>query len=194
MSTVKTMIDSTSYGKFTFDAVFSTSHSILAVVTEHPIESGASVADHAYTQSPEITMQIGITDASTDTSTIAGSALDRSTVAYQRMLMLMDLYEPFNLITRLYTYENMIITSISVEDDYSTQNALKATIIMKHIEIVSVSTVTVQNANSSSKSSGSSSSKKSSSSSKSSSTSSSSSSTTTTKKSVLKKLADKLSG
>lgn len=189
------MIISETFGAFTFDAVFNTSHNQLATVTEHPLETGAPVADHAYIEPAEVPITIGMSDAATDVGTIAGKSSDRSVIAYNRLLALMHLFEPVTLITRLATYEDMLITSVSADDDYTTQNALKATVIFKHIQIVSVSTVTIQQKTSSSKSSSSSSSnKKTSSSSKSSSSKSSSTTASSGNTSILKQLANKLGG
>lgn len=190
----KTMIISETYGTFTFDAVFNTSHNQLATITEHPLETGASIADHAYIEPAEVPITIGMSDAATDIGTIAGKSSDRSVIAYNRLLALMHLFEPVTLITRLATYENMLITSVSADDDYTTQNALKATVIFKHIQIVSVSTVAIQQKTSSSKSSSSKSSGSSSSSSKSSSSKSSSTTASSGNTSLLKQLANKLGG
>lgn len=192
------MIISETFGAFTFDAVFNTSHNQLATVTEHPLESGAPVADHAYIEPAEVPITIGMSDAATDVGTIAGKSSDRSVIAYNRLLALMHLFEPVTLITRLATYEDMLITSVAADDDYTTQHALKATVIFKHIQMVAVSTVTIQQKTSSSKSTSKSSSGSSKSSSSSSGKSSGSKSSSTTASSgntsLLKQLANKLGG
>lgn len=146
-----TLIDSPTFGRFTFDAVFHLDHNATLTVTEHPVETGASVTDHAFLDAPELPMEIGMTDAATSVGSIAGSAPDRSVTAFARLYELMELREPVTVVTRLKTYDNMLVTSIAAPDDYTTRYALKATIIFRQIQLVEVSTLTVQQTNSSSK-------------------------------------------
>ena len=188
-----TMIDSPTFGRFIFDAVFSVDHSANVTVTTHPIQAGASVADHAYQEPDEVTLDIGMTDAA------IGVETNHSVNAYTKLREIMAKREPVTLVTRLKTYQNMVITSISAPDDVKTMNALKASIYFSQVKIVEVSIVRVQEITTSSKKSTSSSSSKSSSSkssgssgTKTSSTKKTTKSTTSSNKSVLKKLADKL--
>lgn len=194
---VKTMITSPSCGRIIFDAVFSLSHNSNVMVTEHPVQSGASIADHSFIEPDEVQIEIGMTDTAIS---VNGPSESRSVNAYAQLHSLMAAREPLTLITRLKTYRNMLITSISAPDDYHTMNALKANIYFKQINIVSVSTVKVQQTVSSSvstaksgvSSSGSASSSSTSSKSSSKTKKSSSSKTSTKKKSTLKQIADKV--
>ena len=198
MDKVTTMIVSPTMGRIVFDAVFSTDHSANATITQHPVQSGASISDHAYMEPDEVSAEVGMTDTA---ASISGGA-SRSVNAYAQLRALMELREPFTLITRLRTYQNMLITSISAPDDYKTMNALRASIVFQQVNIVSVSTTTVQemvtssktttNKSSSSKSSSSSASKSSSSSAKTASTTKTTKSTSSTSTSVLKKLSKAL--
>lgn len=133
-----TMIVSPSYGRFTFDAVFRTDHMANVTVTQHPVQTGAAISDHAYSEPDEVTLDIGMSDA----VTYAGT--NHSINAYSQLRAIMDKREPVTLITRLRSYKNMVITSMSAPDDYTTMNALKATIYFRQVEMVSVSTITVQ--------------------------------------------------
>ena len=149
METTATMIISPSFGNFIFDAVFNTDHSANATVTQHPVQSGASISDHAYMEPDEVSVEIGMTDAAAG---VSGGA-SRSVNAYSQLRAIMELREPFTLITRLKTYQNMLITSISAPDDYKTMYALRASIYFQQVHVVSVSTVTVQETVTSSKTS-----------------------------------------
>lgn len=198
MDKVTTMIVSPTYGRFIFDAVFSTDHSANATVTQHPVQSGASISDHAYMEPDEVSVEIGMTDTA---ASVSGGA-SHSVNAYTQLRAIMELREPFTLITRLKTYRNMLITSISAPDDYRTMNALRASIVFQQVNVVSVSTVTVQemvtssktttNKASSSKTSSSSTSKSGSSSAKTASTTKTTKSTSGASSSVLKKLSKAL--
>lgn len=139
MSTTLTLINSPTFGQFVFDAVFSTEHSSNITVTQHPVQSGASVSDHAYREPDEVRLEIGMSDA----AVFAGDT-SHSVNAYTQLRAIMEQREPITLITRLRTYQNMVITSMTVPDDYTTMNALKASIALQEVRIVSVATIRVQ--------------------------------------------------
>lgn len=122
-------------GDFYFDAVFKTEHSANMMVTEHPVQTGAPIADHAYLEPEEITCEIGMTDVNGD---------GMSVQMYQQLRELMSRREPFTLVTRLHSYNDMLITALSVPDDYTTMFALKAGIVFKQIRVVQVATIMVQ--------------------------------------------------
>ena len=69
---------------------------------------------------------------------------NNSVQMYQQLRELMNLREPFTLVTRLYSYPNMLITALSVPDDYTTMFALKAGIVFKQVRVVQVATIQVQ--------------------------------------------------
>lgn len=145
MPGVQTMIISPTFGQFVFDSVLSTEHSSTVTVTKHPVQYGASITDHAVNEPDEVSVSVGMTDAA------AGVDENHSVNAFGLLKQIMEKREPVTLVTRLKTYQNMVITSMSVPDDYTTMNALKATIIFTHVEIVPVSVVTIQQTVSSSK-------------------------------------------
>ena len=132
----------TSMGDFVFDAVFSTEHHANLVVTEHPVQSGASIADHAYMEPDEISLEIGMSDTGGE---------GRSVRMYQMLKQLMMRREPMRVVTRFENYENMLIMSMSAPDNYETMHAFKASLVIKQVKIVSVATVQVQQTVSASK-------------------------------------------
>jgi len=131
---INTMLQ-TSMGDFYFDAVFKTEHNATMIVTEHPVQTGAPIADHAFLEPEEISCEIGMTDVNGDNNSVQ---------MYQQLRELMNLREPFTLVTRLYSYPNMLITALSVPDDYTTMFALKAGIVFKQVRVVQVATIQVQ--------------------------------------------------
>lgn len=147
MSTTTTMIDSPTHGRFVFDAVFKTDHNASAIVTQHPVQTGAAVSDHAYMEPDEISIEIGMSDAA-----LSASGSGHSVNAYAQLRAIMDERLPVTLITRLRTYDNMVITSITTTDDYTTMNALRATIFFQRVRIVRVATIKIQQTVSASKS------------------------------------------
>lgn len=138
MAVTQTMIDSPSFGRFVFDAVFSTEHNLSITATQHPVQTGSSVSDHAFTNPTEVSIEVGMSDA------MQGVGADHSVNAFQQLKAIMMRKEPLTVITRLDTYKNMLITSISAPDNYETMHGLKAQVYFQQIEIVSVATVKVQ--------------------------------------------------
>ena len=133
----------TSSGTLYFDATLHVDHNSSVTVTEHAVQTGAVISDHAIVDPQEISLEIGMTD------TKGGDG--SSAQAYQQFLSVMKQREPCTVVTRLGTYQNMVLTSISAPDDYTTMKALKATLIFKQVRIVSVATVKIQDAVSGSK-------------------------------------------
>lgn len=144
---VRTMLISPTWGKVTFDAVFHLDHYAEAALTEHPVQSGAPISDHAYVRPKTLTIEVGMTDA------VKGGSAGRSASAFKMFMELLSLREPLRVVTRLKTYDNMVITSVSAPDDKSTMNALKAVITFKEVIMADVLTVSVQQKTSSSKTS-----------------------------------------
>lgn len=139
MSVTKTMIVSPTHGRFVFDAVFSTEHRLNITTTQHPVQQGASISDHAYIEPDEVSIEIGMTDAA-----ITAGESSHSVNAYNQLRAIAEERQPVTLVTRLHTYTNMVITSLSAPDDNTTMNALKASIYFQKINIVSVATMKVQ--------------------------------------------------
>lgn len=147
---VKTMLKSPTFGKFYFDAVFSTDHRSDVTLTEHPVQKGASVNDHAIVKPDTVTIDIGMYDTKED----AGE--NHSVCSYATLKAMLETREPIKLVTRLKVYENMVITALSTVDDYTTMNGLRAMVTLTNVNIVTVSTVKVTKQTSGSKKGGSS--------------------------------------
>ncbi len=141
---VKTYID-TSLGKFIFDAYLNINHESSLAITEHPIQDGASISDHAYMEPQQVTFEIGMSDVMNDISGFDKFNADnsRSVSAYKMLRRLQEERIPINIVTRLWTYNNMLIETISVPDDKNTAYGLKATITLKEIFVVNVTTVKI---------------------------------------------------
>ena len=137
---------STAQGNYVFDAYFSINHESNLSITEHPVQTGASISDHAYMEPQSVTFEIGMSDVMQDISattvaSFSGTSSSRSVNAYKILKKLQTDRVPINAITRLGTYNNMLIETISAPDDNKTCYALKATVVLKEIFVVSVTTV-----------------------------------------------------
>lgn len=131
----------TNIGGLFFDAVLNVNTTHSAVITSHPVQSGANISDHMYMEPVQIAMEIGMSDAMA--SMVRGQwtgAYTKSVSAYRKMCKLQALRIPFTVVTRLNRYDNMVIKSISVPDDVNTLHGLKATVELQQIIMAQVAT------------------------------------------------------
>lgn len=130
----------TNLGGYFFDAVFSvdTEHSL--TITQHPVQTGANISDHAFVNPIRMTMQVGVSDAMAYRAgaDYGGDGKTKSVQAYRLLCKLQELRTPMQVVTRLNTYQNMLIESIDVSDDVSTLCALKATVNLVQVLVVNV--------------------------------------------------------
>lgn len=125
-----------------FDAVLRVEHNSEMRITEHPIQTGANISDHAYQMPARLIFEIGMSDAMATLGPNSWSnAYTKSVSAYQTLLSLMQSRIALNIHTRLYTYSNMLIESIRAPDDYKTQFGGKFTVNFRQIITAQVSLV-----------------------------------------------------
>lgn len=134
-TTVNTMLR-TSSGTVYFDALLHADHNATVIPTQHPVQTGAAITDHAYMAPKEISLEIGMTDVVSGTGASAR--------AYQQFLTIMAERDLVTVVTRIGVYQDMLLTAISVPDDYTTMNALRCTLTFTEIRVATVATVTVQ--------------------------------------------------
>lgn len=134
----------TNIGGLMFDAVINSSHESSLTVTKHPVQYGANISDHAIVNPARLSLTIMVSDAMGYIGfPYIGSGGTKSARAYNMLLDFQRSRIPMKVWTKLRTYENMVITSVTAEDDYTTANALKATIELEQMMIVNVSETTV---------------------------------------------------
>ncbi|NRN30597.1 phage baseplate protein [Photorhabdus heterorhabditis] len=128
--------------------VISEKHTDALEITEHPVEIGAAVSDHAYKKPSEITMELGFAGGGSlldfvDTSKIGLSMGLSPKETYRKILDLQELREPFKVITGKRTYENMLIKAIEVTTDRHSENVLLCTLTLREVIITSTQKVQV---------------------------------------------------
>lgn len=104
-------------------------------ITRHPVELGAQITDHAYKQPAEVTIRAGWSDSLSlpgYLKKVYASLLD---LQYSRV--------PFTLVTGKRTYVNMLIASLSLTTDSTTENALIVTVMCRQVIVVFSRTTTV---------------------------------------------------
>jgi len=128
--------------------VISEKHSDSLEITEHPVEIGASVSDHAYRRPSDVVMQVGFAGGGSlldllDTTAIGLSAGLSPKEVYQNLLTLQNKRVPFDVVTGKRIYSNMLIRALEVTTDRTTENVLSAVLTLREVIITSTSTVQV---------------------------------------------------
>lgn len=122
-----------------FDAILKVEHTTRVRATEHPIQTGANVTDHAYMEPAHVVMDIGMSDAMD--SVVSGqfsSGETKSIGAYKKLLELQKKRETVKLVTRLNSYDNMLIETVHAPDDAKTYYGLRCTVFFREIMIATV--------------------------------------------------------
>ncbi|MDE9590251.1 phage baseplate protein, partial [Xenorhabdus bovienii] len=122
-------------------------------ITEHPVQRGAAISDHAYDKPSEVTMEIGFAGGGSlidgfdipsisifdfDTGDILGKSPKE---VYEQLLKLKASKEPFDVITGKRRYRNMLIRAIEVTTDKTSENVLMVTLTLREVIIVELATV-----------------------------------------------------
>lgn len=124
-STASLPLNQTNY---VFDAVLAADHEQELRVTEHPVQTGASISDHAYIVPARLVLDIGMSDvmdAYFNPSTWAGSS-SKSVSAYQTLLAIAFARIPVTVTTRLRTYTNMVVRVLNPRENSKTIAGLRA--------------------------------------------------------------------
>ncbi|EIA6527229.1 hypothetical protein K7Q96_002130 [Escherichia coli] len=130
------------------DVVVSEKHVDALEITEHPVETGAPVNDHAYKRASEVTMECGFSGGGSildfvDVSGIGlGIGLSPKEV-YQQLLDLQSSRLPFDVVTGKRTYSNMLIRAIDVTTDRTSENVLSCVLTLREVLLTQTQSVSV---------------------------------------------------
>ncbi|WP_404704977.1 phage baseplate protein [Yersinia vastinensis] len=118
--------------------IISEKHQDALEITEHPVEVGAAVNDHAYKRAAEVTMEVGFAGGGSlldfvDTSTIGLSLGKSPEEVYQELRDLQESREPFDVITGKRKYSNMLIRGIEVTTDKTSENVLMCVLTLREV-------------------------------------------------------------
>jgi len=135
-------------GTFRLDVSLQETHSMDAEVTDNPVEDGTLVSDHIIlkpqalnieglvTETP-IRFLSGIRDALSD------SGVPRVQTADQKMQELYKTREPFDVMTGLREYKNMVLTSYVVNRAPARGMSLRFTATMREIKFANIVVVEI---------------------------------------------------
>lgn len=135
---------STNVGGYFFDAYLKLEHKSELQITSHPVETGADIVDHSYLLPKELTLEIGMSDAvKSKKSGQFNNANTRSISAYQILTNIQAKRSPVVVYTKLQTYNNMLIKTVTATDDSDTAEGLKASVTLVEIPLATLQTVKV---------------------------------------------------
>lgn len=117
-----------------FDAFTKENHVGSVRVTEHPVQGGSNISDHAYNLPDKLTIEVLVSDSVQPiVSGQFASGKTKSISAYEVLRKLKEKRVLVSVRTRLHYYTNMIIENMSVSDDYKSANSLRCTVSLRQV-------------------------------------------------------------
>lgn len=128
------------------DVVIEENHTDKMIITEHPVEKGAPISDHCYSAPAEVAMKIGWSESAGKLNKLLGKTFiggNLSLIAvYEALRALRGHLLVISTGKRLYT--NMLIETLQVTTDLTSENALMVAINFKKVNIATTKETTVQ--------------------------------------------------
>ncbi len=127
------------------DVTTEETHSDSLTITEHPIEQGTPITDHAYKNQAELTMRVGWSNSKDTNERKKGSVVINDIAdAYAYLLKLQASRVPFDVVTGKRAYKNMLIKSLATSTDRKTSEILDIVVGFKQIIVVKTSTSKIE--------------------------------------------------
>ncbi len=104
--------------------------------TDHPVEQGAQITDHAYKRPATLLLHVAWSNSSAQ----ANGDSNYAQSAYQKLLQLQVSRQPQTIVTGKRVYTNMILSNVSQLTNQETEQALFCTVRAKEIIIVTTQT------------------------------------------------------
>lgn len=156
------------FANISLDAKLSEKFDVSSTITDHPIDTGGVISDHAFTNPQLYTIEGVVTDtpnsllASAQTigvnivsltnniASLLGAdtpppATKRSVAAFQALLEFWENLVIFNVQTAMGLRENLIIQSMTATVDKETANMLRFIAVLREVPIISTEIVSVSN-------------------------------------------------
>lgn len=136
-------------GSLTAAVTISEKHEDDVEITEHPVEVGAQISDHAYVLPSIVTLTVGwsASPASASLTDLKGklfgatpSTLSQPKEVYAKLLDMRAKLELLTVVTGKRTYKNMMIRSLQVTTDKDTENVLVVVARLQQIFFVATQT------------------------------------------------------
>ena len=101
-------------------------------ITQHPVQTGAAITDHAYVKPATLNMDILFSPLTAPLSE-----------TYANLLALQASRIPFMVVTGKRSYKSMLISSLTCSTDAQTENVLAISLQLREIIIVNVETAQI---------------------------------------------------
>lgn len=152
-------------------ATFEETHTDELEITDHPVESGAVISDHAFKRPAEVIIRCGwsnspsrpggffgaaitggraLEELVSDTlgitavqSVLSGNSVEQVKAIYARLLAIQESRVPFDILTGKRAYKSMLLKQLRIDTAKDSENALIVTAHCRQIIIVTTGTVTV---------------------------------------------------
>src|SRR5260363_467077 len=128
-----------SIGEIVPNVVSEEVHQDALTITEHPVEQGAAIADHAYVRPAEVVMRCGFGPGN------AFFRMESSDPAWmsQQLRALQASRQPFDVIPGKRAYRNMLIRQLTVTTASEREHARMISAALRQILIVQTQTATL---------------------------------------------------
>lgn len=120
-------------GRFTADATIEETHVDELQITDHPIESGAPVTDHAFKKPETVTIKAAWQDNP--------DGDDLATI-YRNLLVLQEDRVPFSIFTGKRIYRDMLVQTLTCVTNQQTENMLSLAFVCRRVFMVTSGTIT----------------------------------------------------
>lgn len=126
-------------GGFIADVTVEEMHSDELEITDHPVEIGADVSDHAFKRPATVLIRAGWSNSSPE----ADGDPNYITDTYEQFLALQASRQPFDIITGKRAYTHMLVKRLTTKTDQATADVLLLEIECREVILVSTQTVQV---------------------------------------------------
>jgi len=127
-----------------FDGVLRADHLQETRITEHPIQTGSSITDHAYSLPRRVALEVYMTDVlPAYQDGVFTLDVSKSVSCWKLLEQVKGLRTPITVTTRLEVYENFIIEDLRAEDTVRTRYGLRALVRLRELILGTTSTNTV---------------------------------------------------
>lgn len=114
------------------------------VITNHPVQNGANITDHAFKNPSMVSLRYGWSSSGALYSLDLGApSVDD---VYAMLLDLQASRQPFDVVTGKRNYSNMLIRSLDLVTDRTTENSIVVEVMLQQIIIVDTQTATLKSA------------------------------------------------
>lgn len=118
------------------DIVIEEQHEDSLQITEHPVEQGAAINDHAFKKPESVIIRGGVSDSS-------GLGGNPAVEFYEKLLELQKKREPFDIVTGKRLHKNMLLESLTEMTGPGTENCLMFTASCREVIIVATQVASV---------------------------------------------------